>query len=236
MPKCGGAPDTLAEDVLVGELTIDDEYVYWVVQPDGAHDGALKRVGKSGGAATELAHVPEEMRGIAVDANSLFVEEDAFPSRFAKVGGAVDAFRSAPGELAIDAMYVYSAAGPARVSKSSLQPSRLVDGMQSQPVTCIVVDDDAVYWTNNPGPLTKRSKTGGAAAKLTTSAHQGCLAVDDTDVYWTQDQDASAGVYRVSKIGGSATRLWSGPGVVRVALDQNTVYWAAGSGIWRARK
>ena len=66
--------------------------------------------------------------------------------------------------------------------------------------SCIVVDDDNVYWTDElTGAVTKVAKSGGPAVTLAQIGGfaQSAIALDSSSVYWI-----AGGVFKVDKGGG----------------------------------
>ncbi|MEZ4405536.1 MAG: hypothetical protein R3A52_03430 [Polyangiales bacterium] len=76
-PVEGGPTRVLAaEQYNVGDLVVDERYVYWSVSGRDVEDGTIQRVAKSGGAPTTLVDRQFIGLALAIDDRSLYTLED----------------------------------------------------------------------------------------------------------------------------------------------------------------
>jgi hypothetical protein len=229
-----------------GALALDDDYVYFAVYGDDVAHGAIKRVGKSGGAVTTLADGEVGPGSLAVDATRVYWTSND-PSKtsagairaVAKTGGTAVSLTSGLSSaraLTSDAATLYFATDKAIValSKAGGVPWPLAAA------TCVnasASDATTIYWTENcvlfpPQGIFAVSKLGGLPVVVSTDA-PGALGADGAFVYWVE-----GGVVEAQpRLGGLPVPLYStGDWGVFGALDATSLYLQVGETIARVPK
>jgi hypothetical protein len=159
VPKAGGvAPTPLAEDIYLGVLALDDQYVYW----GASTPPRVRRILKTGGTVQDIA--TGEVNGIGpplVDATDVYFGSEwneTPPDHVAKM----------PKD-----------GGPVTTLATGLDPiTQLALG---QDAVYAVVD----FGPGRTGYIAKIPKSGGGATKLVTDAvYPQQMVVDDQYLYW----------------------------------------------------
>lgn len=253
-----------------GELTQDRDYLYWSNFGAGTTPGSIASVAKGGGATITLAPSQDGAWGIVAEGATLYWSIApsgstlALPSHIGKAavdGSASSTLVSTTGKLrgmAIDVGYVYWAGYEANAiyRMSRLPGATTVETVASggpgvQRPNAIVVDDVAIYWTNEGTPgtsgvgsiaatgsiasIAKGAATGTLPKLLATAlARPRGIALDAVNVYWTNTGTSSSttdgSVARTPKDGSVAVpvTLASGIGVPReLAVDATSVFFSA---------
>jgi hypothetical protein len=200
----------VASIVEVGDLAIDDQYIYFV---DGSD--TIARVSKAGATPTLLGEVPGiPIVAMAIDDARIYfatLDDSSFVGTIhsmAKNGGPIKTLVSGiatPFDLAVDGQFVYWAA----VGTST--------------------DDDFL----GDGSIGRANKGDGSdvinlASNLSTPLF---LTVDATHVYFSEvgsgRGNPSAGLRRVSLTGGTVLKLVDGVPVGPMAVDSSAVYFSS---------
>jgi hypothetical protein len=99
-------------------------------------------------------------------------------------------------------------------------------------ITAIALDDDFVYWADNPtGSIHRIAKAGGDPMLVTTFPGRDVrvLVVDRGTVYFTGGPDFdNASIYRAPACGGTALVIGRGFRPVGLALSATHLYYASG--------
>lgn len=114
------------------------------------------------------------------------------------------------------------------------------------PVT-LTVDNDFVYWVNEPnldasatnGQIMKSALSGGTPTVLADNqalpyGEPGTLVTDDSSVYWADRGTRT--IMQVTKSGGTPGAIVSNTSAAGVAVDQDYIYWADGTAVYRELK
>jgi hypothetical protein len=200
----------VASIVEVGDLAIDDQYIYFV---DGSD--TIARVSKAGATSTLLGEVPGiPIVAMAIDDSRIYfatLDDSSFVGTIhsmAKSGGPIKTLVSGiatPFDLAVDGQFVYWAA----VGTST---------------------DDDFLGNGSIGRANKGDGSGviNLASNLSTPLF---LTVDATHVYFSEvgagRGNPSAGLRRVSLTGGTVLKLVDGVPVGPLAVDSSAVYFSS---------
>jgi hypothetical protein len=211
VPKVGGTAATIFARTSAGLVTVDDSRVFW------ASGTALYASPKDAGAdatPTTLTNVLSYPQAIAEDTANIYVLNSNGPGLLEIPKSDVDAANPAridqPAYRAsidakqivtdgihvfwidenVDAIDSYEIASP-------FMPASIAMGYSPQ---SIALDDDNVYFTNDPGgaslgSVCRVSKNGGAVTTIATGQlHPATIAVSADSVFWIIPDDSDAGV------------------------------------------
>ncbi len=195
----------VSELMSIGELAVDDTFVYFVWALAG--DGRVAKVPLSGGTVTTLVSGLRALTVVAIDDTHVYFTDCGTDTC---TGGIEPNWPSIK-----------------KVSKDGGEVTILAGGL-SHP-NDLSVDSTHVYFTeSSPATVKKVSKAGGAITTLATggSAAFGGIAIDDTDVYWMESGAGRGNVLKVSKNGGAVTNLANLIFITRnrIAVDTSFVY------------
>ena len=204
VPKSGGAATTLDEQFSSQSITVDDKAVYGVPGNYGPYD-RLARIGKKGGASTELASAkrpklstgPNGYNGMALDESGVYVADSG--------NGRILKFPLAVGK-----------------------PQPLATGLK-RPFD-LAIDGSNVYFSLAGGDLMMVPKAGGKTSKLATGLVESArIAAGSAAVYTTQSsKDEGANVIKISPADGRTKTVAAVPAshlVSVITLDKDCVYW-----------
>lgn len=234
--KDGSNPTVLdPSEIKPFEIAADGTNLYWT-SSDLA--GAVRKMPKTGGAATTLATATPQLApyAIAVDGFEVFWSEATTSSATSRVRSIdVNGLQAPttlafgewfPSSLALDSTDVYWACTNngttvKRVSKTGGVAIELANG-QSSPYG-VAVTGGFVYWTNlNGGSVMKVAAGGGTAQQIAAVQSPRAITADATHVYFT---DTGGMVYKVANTGGptlvlASVTMASGT----IAVDATHVY------------
>jgi hypothetical protein len=236
-----GTPVMLVSaEILAHSIAIDRTHVYWTER----YDRAVKKVPIEGGSIGLVASGIQGIWDIAVDGTSVYFSQsvrDGVVERVGLDGGARTVLATglhSPRGLAVDVMNLYVAVGGAfEAPTGQLLRIPLAGGGSTTTIASeqwlpndVVVDGDAVYWTNlDAGTVMKAPIAGGEPVMLASEqARAQNLVVDGGYVYWTTLGVAEyhGTVMKVPTQGGSPTMLAANlNGPTAIAVDGRYVYW-----------
>ena len=194
VPKGGGSERILAAYNPTGIAT-DSGNVYWTEYGNGA----IRKVGKSGGAVTTLATGSNRPVGIATDGEYVYWSEASSPGYVWKVsvnGGAITflGYNVNNDGVAIDdgnvywGEYVYADQGSIdKVAKYGGAITKLATGLNQ--VWNVATDGASVFWVENRtgGAVKQVSITGSGPVTLADNLSEPvALTVDSSNVYWIE--------------------------------------------------
>ena len=174
-PKAGGvAPTPLLEQLYIGVLALDDQYLYWGV----SGPARVQRILKTGGTVQDIATGEPQVIGQPIpDATDLYFFSEwneTPPEHVAKMP---------------------KNGGPVTTLATGLDP--ITQLALTQDAVYALVD----FGPGKTGYIAKVPKTGGGATKLVTdTVDPQYMVVDDQYVYWTEPGVEGAHAARIRKI------------------------------------
>lgn len=256
VPKHGGSPVTLGVKGLPVATTATDVFVV-----TGAGSGAvfgLVRVPLDGGAPTPLVQNSERISSAAVDGGNVYYSVSCGNPPCTSTGGIyrvpisggarvtlVSGPGFAPDFLVVDDTDVYwgsvepgNTPAPGtligKVAKTGGSPVAFASGSPGVFLRALAVDQDAVYWSQQPpNAVMRKPKAGGPpVAVVMPSDTRAPLVLDASSVYWVDDGAYANAIMKAPKQGGAATAVaretsssGSPPYIKDVAADSGGVYW-----------
>jgi hypothetical protein len=232
LPKAGGAPMTLAGGFSASVLLLDEQYAYF------GDFNNIERVPLSGGAATQLASVEEDLATgladqVAVDSTNLYASNGVSLLQMPKDGRT--AFQPiATSEIGAriivdnDAIYWAMTSAIHRLAKtqgSTDQQLVVLDRPDNFLYEPIAVTATSLFYIDNQ--LYAIPKQGGAPVVVDTNAGgQPGLATDSQYAYWAQGNT----LVRGDETGTTDQLAFSQDGIDGIAVDGTTAYYSDISG------
>jgi hypothetical protein len=251
MALSGGAPTVLVGDVLVRELRLDGDTLYYATGPGGLTGVSLLAIPITGGAAIGL-YAAVDITSITPDVSGVYFQV-GFSGR---LPGIVHTRRDGTGTtmvvspvttsgLAVDDENIYWTSGSTLVQYSLVRSVTTTLAAATEPMTSPIVDGSDIAFVQRPsttdtcgGAVMAIPKAGGTQTPIspgTSGADVGGLARDDAHVYWSSTGVHGA-IVRVRKgqlpeiIAADQQfpeRTTEAPSALRPVLGATDVYWIA---------
>jgi hypothetical protein len=164
-----GKRTSVFEGMRVGNIAVDPEAIYFVVDDQAKHQAELRRIPKQGGAVTVLA-TDWPLQDIQVDGKYVYWQSGEL-RRIAKSGGTRETIVRADSvdlssDLAFDDRYVYFVGKDSvdRVPKDGGQVEVLAT--EARAAARPTIHDDVVWWTEDDWKHLKRLKLGGSVETI----------------------------------------------------------------------
>ena len=245
---CVGITLLAAEQGAPNFLAVDEQNLYWTTVVDevtGA--GAVRQMGKHGGAVLDLATEQRLPFAMVVDASTVRWTSlnDAGIHQVPIGGGATttlveDTEVGANYSLAIGAQSIYwtrtrnndpATSGVVRAPLAGGDPTLIVADQQ-RPYS-LAVDAEALYWTDRDAGMVLKAPLAGGAPEPLAEAQMDpfSIALQGDYVYWTNNGCAGMAecVMRARKDGSTPAEAIAGgqSGPYGLAVDDTHVYWTA---------